>query len=116
MLERGVEVDHTTLFRWIQHYAPEMEKRLRWYYKPTLGFSWQVDETYVKVKGKWCYLYRAIDKGGNTIDFYLSRTRNAKAAKRFLSINNFTQENYNEETITPWAYSHYNILCQCIEF
>ena len=84
MLERGVEVDHTTLFRWIQRYAPEMEKRLRWYYKPTFGYSWQVDETYVKVKGKWCYLYRAIDKRGNTIDFYLSRTRNAKAAKRFL--------------------------------
>lgn len=84
MLERGVEVDHTTLFRWIQHYAPEMEKRLRWYYKPTLGYSWQVDETYVKVKGKWCYLYRALDKRGHTIDFYLSRTRNAKAAKRFL--------------------------------
>lgn len=84
MLERGVEVDHTTLFRWIQHYAPEMERRFRSYYKPTLGFSWQVDETYVKVKGKWCYLYRAIDKRGNTIDFYLSQTRNAKAAKRFL--------------------------------
>jgi len=84
MLERGIEVDHTTLFRWVQHYAPEMEKRLRWYYKPTLGCSWQVDETYVKVKGQWCYLYRAIDKRGHTIDFYLSRTRNAKAAKRFL--------------------------------
>lgn len=45
MLERGIEVDHTTLFRWIQRYAPEMEKRLRWYYKPTLGYSWQVDES-----------------------------------------------------------------------
>ena len=54
MLERGVEVDHTTLFRWIQHYAPKMEKRLRWYYKPTLGYSLQVDETYIKVKEKWC--------------------------------------------------------------
>ncbi len=51
MLERGVEVDYTTLSRWIQRYAPEMEKRLRWYYKSTLGYSWQVDETYVKVKG-----------------------------------------------------------------
>ena len=54
------------LFRWIQHYAPEIEKRLRWLYKPTCSYSWQVDETYVKVKGKWCYLYRAIDKQGNT--------------------------------------------------
>ena len=85
MLERGVEVDHTTLYRWVQHYAPEIEKRLRWYWKPTLGLSWRVDETYIKVKGRWMYLYRAIDKDGYTIDFYLSQTRNAKAAKRFLA-------------------------------
>ena len=84
MLERGVEVDHTTLYRWVQQYAPEIEKRLRWYYKPCLGESWRVDETYVKVKGKWKYLYRAITKSGKTLDFYLSSTRNAKAAKRFL--------------------------------
>lgn len=84
MLERGFEVDHTTLYRWVQHYAPEMEKRLRWYWKPCLGYSWRVDETYIKVKGKWAYLYRAVDKHGDTIDFYLSPTRNSKAAKRFL--------------------------------
>ncbi len=53
MVERGVEVDHTTLFRWVQQYAPEIEKRLRWYYKPCLGESWKVDETYVKVKGQF---------------------------------------------------------------
>ncbi len=84
MIERGVEVDHTTLFRWVQQYAPEIEKRLRWYYKPYSGESWKVDETYVKVKGKWKYLYRAITKSGKTLDFYLSSTRNHKAAKRFL--------------------------------
>jgi transposase, IS6 family len=83
--ERGVDVDHTTIYRWVQHYAPEMEKRLRWYWKrPGISRSWRVDETYVKVKGKWVYLYRAVDKGGDTIDFYLSPTRNTKAAKRFL--------------------------------
>lgn len=83
--ERGVSVDHTTLYRWVQHYAPETEKRLRWYWKrPALSLSWRVDETYVKVKGKWAYLYRAVDKDGDTIDFYLSATRNMKAAKRFL--------------------------------
>lgn len=83
--ERGVDVDHTTIYRWVQHYAPEMEKRLRWYWKrPGISRSWRVDETYVKVKGKWVYLYRAVDKDGDTIDFYLSSTRNAKAAKRFL--------------------------------
>ncbi len=84
MIERGVEVDHTTLYRWVQQYAPEIEKRLRSYYKPTLGESWKVDETYVKVKGKWKCLYRAITKRGKTLDFYLSSTRNGKAAKRFL--------------------------------
>ena len=85
MLERGFGVDHTTLYRWVQHYAPEMEKRLRWYWKPSMGHSWRVDETYVKVKGKWAYLYRAVDKSGATIDFYLSSTRDAKAAKKFLA-------------------------------
>ena len=84
MLERGEEVDHTTIYRWVQQYAPEIEKRLRWYWKPTMGYSWRVDETYVKVKGQWKYVYRAVDKHGDTIDFYLSSTRNTKAAKRFL--------------------------------
>ena len=62
-----------------------MEKRLRYFWRPTLGYSWRVDETYIKVKGQWKYLYRAVDKQGNTIDFYLSSTRNTHAAKRFLS-------------------------------
>lgn len=84
MQERGVEADHTTLYRWVQRYAPEIEKRLRWYWKPRLGYSWRVDETYIKVKGTWKYLYRAVDKTGATIDFFLSSTRNSKAAKRFL--------------------------------
>lgn len=85
MEERGLEVDHTTLNRWVIKYAPEIEKRLRWYWKPGLVYSWRVDETYVKVKGKWAYLYRAVDKRGRTIDFYLSSTRNVSSAKRFLS-------------------------------
>lgn len=73
-----------------------MEKRLRWYWKPCLGYSWRVDETYVKVKGKWAYLYRAVDKHGDTIDFYLSPTRNIKAAKRFLG--------KALKSIKPWAH------------
>ncbi len=84
MAERGIDVDHTTLYRWVQQYAPEIEKRLRWYYKPSSGESWKADETYVKVKGQWKYLYRAITKTAKTLDFYLSHTRNAKGAKRFL--------------------------------
>jgi transposase, IS6 family len=84
LTERGVAVDHSTIYRWVQYYAPKMLDKLKWYWKPQLGYSWRVDETYVKVKGKWVYLYRAVDKSGDTIDFYLSRTRNANAAKRFL--------------------------------
>lgn len=84
MVERGIEVDHTTLYRWVQRYAPEMEKRLRYFWRPSLGLSWRVDETYIKIKGKWKYLYRAVDKRGHTVDFYLSSTRNIQAAKRFL--------------------------------
>ncbi|MEH6633753.1 MAG: IS6 family transposase [Halopseudomonas aestusnigri] len=86
MCERGVQVDHSTLYRWVQRYAPELEKKIQWY-KRSMSYSWRVDEAYIKVKGKWKYLYRAIDKDGDTLDFYLSATRNTKAAKRFLSKN-----------------------------
>jgi transposase, IS6 family len=82
LLDRGVEVDHTTIFRWIQAYAPEIEKRIRPHLRPCNG-SWRVDETYIKVKGRWSYLYRAVDSRGQTIDFLLSAKRDAAAAKRF---------------------------------
>jgi len=84
LAERGINVDHTTIYRWVQRYAPEMEKRLRWFWRRGFDPSWRLDETYVKVRGKWTYLYRAVDKRGDTIDFFLSSTRSAKAAKRFL--------------------------------
>ena len=82
LIERGVSADHTTVWRWVQRYAPELEKRLRLRLKPTHK-SWRVDETYVRVKGKWTYLYRAVDSTGATIDFRLSAHRDAAAAKRF---------------------------------
>lgn len=81
--ERGVEVDHTTIYRWVQEYSPEIDQRCRFYLKPT-NDSWRVDETYIKVKGKDKYLYRAVDSQGNTLDFLLTAKRDAKAAKRFL--------------------------------
>ena len=83
MEERGIEVDHTTIMRWVHQYAPEIEKKVRRYLKPT-NDSWRMDETYIKVNGKYKYLYRAVDSNGNTIDFMLSARRNKKAAKRFL--------------------------------
>ena len=80
--DRGIQVDHTTLFRWIQAYAPELDKRIRPHLRMTNG-SWRVDETYIRVKGKWVYLYRAVDAAGQTIDFLLSPKRDAAAARRF---------------------------------
>ena len=80
--DRGVAIDHTTIFRWIQAYAGQLEKRLRPHLKLS-NDSWRVDETYIKVKGRWTYLYRAVDKTGQTIDFLLATTRDAAAAKRF---------------------------------
>ena len=80
--DRGVEVDHTTIFRWIQAYAAELEKRVRPYLRPCNG-SWRVDETYIRVKGCWTFLYRAVDSVGQTIDFLLSARRDAGSARRF---------------------------------
>ncbi|KSU86156.1 transposase [Priestia veravalensis] len=82
MEERGLSIVHTTIMRWVHQYGPELDERVRRYLKPT-NDSWRVDETYVKVKGQWMYLYRAVDSEGNTIDFYLNKTRDHKAAKRF---------------------------------
>jgi transposase-like protein len=82
MCDRGVEVDHSTLSRWVQKYAPEIDKRCRPHLQPT-NDSWRVDETYIKVKGEDKYLYRAVDSDGNTLDFLLTAKRDAKAVKRF---------------------------------
>ena len=83
MRERGLSVDHTTIYRWVQAYAPELEKRIRPHLSLT-NDSYRVDETYVKIKGAWKYLYRAVDSTGQTIDFMLNAKRDARAAKRFI--------------------------------
>jgi len=82
MRERGLTIDHSTVFRWVQAYAPEINKRIRPHLKMA-GTSYRVDETYVKVGTQWKYLYRALDKEGNTIEFMLSAKRDITAAKRF---------------------------------
>jgi IS6 family transposase len=76
LAERGLTVDHVTVWRWVQRYAPELDRRLRKRLKAT-NDSWRADETYVRVKGKWMYLYRAVDSTGATIDFLLSAKRDA---------------------------------------
>lgn len=84
MAERGVDLAHTTILRWVQRYVPELERRWQRYAQP-IGFSWRVDETYIKVRGQWTYLYRAVDKQGRTVDFMLSKRRDTVAAKRFFN-------------------------------
>ena len=82
MGERELSIAHTTIMRWVHHYAPEFERRWNRFARPA-GPSWRVDETYVKVRGEWVYLYRAVDRAGNTIDFRLSPWRDVAAAKAF---------------------------------
>ena len=82
MRERGLSVDHVTIFRWMQRYAPEISKRMRPHLKMS-GTFYRLDETHVKVGKEWKYLYRAVDSTGQTIDFLLSAKRDVSAAKRF---------------------------------
>ena len=82
MEERGVSVDHSTVSRWAIRFLPLLEKIFRKYKRP-VGGSWRMDETYIKVKGTWKYLYRAVDRDGKTIDFLLTAKRDKAAAKRF---------------------------------
>jgi transposase, IS6 family len=95
MRERGVRVDHTTVFRWVQRDAPELDKRCRPQLKAT-NDSYRVDETYIKIKKQWYYLYRAVDSTGATLDFMLSPTRDAEAAEHF-----FRQVLQASHTLTP---------------
>ncbi len=93
--DRGVVVDPSTLFRWVQAYAAKLEQRVRRHLRPCTG-SWRVDETYITVKGVWTCLYRAVDSLGQTIDFLLSARRDAAAAKQF-----FRKALAQPHTVTP---------------
>lgn len=84
MEERGVNVDHSTINRWVIKYSPQLEEEFHRRKRP-VWVSWRMDETYIKVKGEWVYLYRAVDKYGKTIDFLLTQQRDKKAARRFLN-------------------------------
>ena len=84
MLERGVHVDHSTVNRWVIKYSPQLEEAFHRRKRP-VWISWRMDETYIKIKGQWHYLYRAVDKTGQTIDFLLTEQRDEQAAKRFLT-------------------------------
>ena len=105
MGERGIGMAHTTILRWVQYYSPEFEKRWNRFAR-TVGGSWRMDETYIRVKGEWMYLYRAVDKGGKTIDFYLSRKRDVNAAKAFLRKAVKEQRIPTKITLDAYAASH----------
>ena len=105
MNERGIDLVHTTILRWVQHYSPEFEKRWKRYAR-SVGGSWRCDETYIKVKGEWMYLYRAVDKAGKTVNFYLSRKRNVNAAKAFLRKAMNGQRIPTKITLDAYAASH----------
>jgi transposase-like protein len=99
MQERGVAVDPPTIMRWVHRYAPEIEKRVR-RYQGHRSDSWRVDETYVRVGGRWKYLFRAVDKHCQLIDFMLSDRRNARAVYRFLRKALKTMNDYPPSSIT----------------
>lgn len=102
MGERGIEVAHTTILRWVQRYVPEFERCWNRYARRVCG-SWRCDETYIKVNGRWTYLYRAVDKAGRTVDFRLSERRDVAAAKAFF--RNAMKRNRTPRVITLDAYA-----------
>ncbi|MET3792890.1 IS6 family transposase [Aquamicrobium terrae] len=83
MAERGLSVDHSTVHRWVVHFSPQLLERFNRRKRPVTG-KWHIDETYIKVRGRWMYLYRAIDSVGDTVEFFFSEHRDLSAAKRFL--------------------------------
>jgi putative transposase len=132
MEERGVPVDHATIQRWVVTYSPQLEEAFH-RRKRSVWVSWRMDETYIKVKGQWYYLYRAVDKTGQTMDFLLTEQRDEQAAKRFLikairrhgvpekstiagsAANEATIKNYNEEHGTAIAIRKVKYLNNIVE-
>ena len=105
MAERGLPLAHTTIMRWVQRYAPEFVKRWNQFGRP-VGRSWRVDETYVKIRGEWRNLYRAVDRAGKTVDFHLSAKRDVAAAKAFLRKAIKSQGTPQTITLDGYAASH----------
>jgi len=97
MLERGMQIDHSTPNRWVLQYSPELDKRIRRHLQPAKS-SYRIDETYIKVKGKWMFLYRAVDPKGQMIDFMLSAKRDGRAANGF-----FRRVILSEHAAPPYA-------------
>jgi len=104
MEERGLNLNHTTIMRWVHQYSPIIDDKIRKYLRPT-NDSWRMDETYLKIKGKNAYLYRAVDSRGKTIDFFVSEHRNKDAAKKFFRKALRTTYNQQPRVITTDKYA-----------
>ena len=103
MAERGIEIAHTTIMRWVQQYSPIIDERIRKHIKLT-NDSWRMDETYIKIKGKNAYLYRAVDSKGKTIDFYVSEYRDNAVARKFFKKALNAKHNQRPRVITTDKY------------
>ncbi|QSX09508.1 IS6 family transposase [Alkalibacter rhizosphaerae] len=103
MAERGLKVTHTTIMRWVHQYSPILDERIRNRVKKTKD-SWRMDETYLKIKGKNAYLYRAVDSDGNTVDFYVSENRDKNAARKFFKKSVKAPHNQQRRVITTDKY------------
>ena len=103
--ERGIDLAHTTLMRWVQHYVPKFAKHWQRYARP-VERSWRIDETDIKIRGKWGYLYRGVDTEGQTIDFFLSARRDIAAATRFLQQAIEMRGTPQKITLDGYAASH----------
>ncbi|MBF7097845.1 IS6 family transposase [Alkalibacter mobilis] len=103
MAERGLHVTHTTIMRWVHQYSPIINERLRKRLKKT-NDSWRMDETYLKIKGKNAYLYRAVDSDGSTVDFYVSESRDKHAARKFFKKSVEAAHNQQPRVITTDKY------------
>lgn len=103
MEERGLYINHTTIYRWVIEYSLILNRGLRKHLKAT-GDSWRTDETYLKINGNWMYLYRAVDQEGQTIDFWLSRKKDRKAARKFFRKALSSPHNSNPRVITTDKY------------
>jgi transposase, IS6 family len=111
LAERGIEVDHVTVHRWVQRFAPLLADAAR-FGRHRVGDRWQVDETYVKVAGRWVYLYRAVDQFGQVIDVYASTRRDCEAARRFFHKATTTTGVVPVEVITDRAPTYPRVLNQ----
>jgi transposase-like protein len=109
LAERGIQVDHVTVHRWVQRFSPLLADAAR-FGRHRVGDRWQVDETYVKVAGRWVYLYRAVDQFGQVIDVYASTRRDSEAARRFFQRARSTTGVVPVEVITDRAPTYLRIL------